>query len=133
MLQLSADVYGIDYGSVDSTAITDSKWDLKLWVEELSAEGMIVQGQGQTVVTFKGSVGGEDWVTNVQFTQDKAKFDSAPSNVEVHGGWQDSLTDLILSGLFFQIKCALSQLNLSIICSVSYDSCGYALTMNFLT
>lgn len=100
MVKLADDIFYIDSsGNVDSSRITASKWTLKLWVDaEWSVEAMIVQGEGKTVATFRGSERElDDWMTNFEFIRTPSKFAGAPTGwwdgVWVHKGFQDALTD----------------------------------------
>ena len=58
---------------------------------------MIVKSTGwdgvhKTLIVFRGTEETDDWWTNLDFF--KTRFPNAPSNVEAHGGFQESLFDI---------------------------------------
>lgn len=43
------------------------------------------------IIMFRGSEDWEDWVSNINIGMDEAKFETSPSNVKVHRGFQNNL------------------------------------------
>ena len=98
MIQLSDDIYNIEDGGNPRDAITDDRWDFKLWIiASFSTEAMILKSKeadGKVVVIFRGSEETDDWLANFNIIQEPSKFVNAPSDVELHSGFQGALFDV---------------------------------------
>jgi hypothetical protein len=119
LVTLSHDIYNIDgTGNLDgnedivtpSMILSGDEWEFQFWIEaQDGTEAMIIQEKQQqqqqqqqqsaqhdrrkTIIIFRGTDGSNDWWTNAEFFKRESKFVNAEEDVEVHGGFQESLFD----------------------------------------
>jgi hypothetical protein len=103
LVKLSQNIYGVSEDDISTgtifTKITFQEGlKFKYWVDNPDGlEALIVKStsgwdeRDRTIIVFRGSEETTDWISNISFGRQQARFPNAPSTVEVHGGWQDML------------------------------------------
>ena len=105
VLTIGRDIFEVSNRDIVSRDTIEAKfrpqygrWKLKYFLTaDDGTDAMVVKSTGwggsdKTAIIFRGSQEILDWVTNLHFFFEKGKFPNAPPDVEVHGGFQESLT-----------------------------------------
>ena len=103
LAKLTQDIYRVEdsdiiAGTIPTRVTFQEGLKSKYWVDNPDGlDAWILKStsgwddRDRTIIVFRGSEEATDWISNISFFRQPARFPNAPSTVEVHGGWQDML------------------------------------------
>lgn len=126
---LSNDIYYVTGTSGSSDVVAPEAiswkegWDFKYWVEsDDGTEAMILESsssgwgdsKNKITIVFRGMEEWDDLGTNIDYSKERSRFQNAPAQVEIHGGFQKTLFDNQQVEILTETLDAQVQLNTSI-------------------